>query len=477
MIKDWKFLILFSVMAYILQFIIADIYYGDDLFRVVDAYFLWGDDGRPLADIFYRIFLPLNSSYLPDVYPIPLLTSSILFSFVFYKVVENFCDEEGSFKYIIPIIFLSNTFFISNLLFRFDGAFMLLAMVLSSLPFALNRDNKWIWSVLTVISLVSSFCLYQSSVNIFIGFTSIYAYVAYCKTRDLKKSIISILHSAIIFVLSYAIYAFILKFIPLNAHFTEFNKAIDPSIEGVNIFINNISTSLIYVKKLLGSGLLYPITFAYIVSLAYVIHSSLKNRDVYILIFYFIAVITCAFSICGIVYFGKFASFFPRVFCGLSVFLVLPIIVLHKVRASNIIAIPVCLFLLIPQLVLCSTTLNASKFEISQADSISKSIIFDMQQYGSGEKIAIIGKPSHAPRTIPALRSFPIIEDLLPVVFRGGYDGGRYTLLANGMPRKQFASDKEIDFIRANIASLNPATSNNVYNYYVYNNISIIYFK
>ncbi|EPM0145825.1 hypothetical protein L3198_005494, partial [Citrobacter freundii] len=246
-------------------------------------------------------------------------------------------------------------------------------------------------------------------------------------------------------------------FIPLNAHFTEFNKAIDPSIEGVNIFINNISTSLIYVKKLLGSGLLYPITFAYIVSLAYVIHSSLKNRDVYILIFYFIAVITCAFSICGIVYFGKFASFFPRVFCGLSVFLVLPIIVLHKVRASNIIAIPVCLFLLIPQLVLCSTTLNASKFEISQADSISKSIIFDMQQYGSGEKIAIIGKPSHAPRTIPALRSFPIIEDLLPVVFRGGYDGGRYTLLANGMPRKQFASDKEIDFIRANIASLNPA--------------------
>ncbi|HCW0180602.1 TPA: hypothetical protein OW286_003997, partial [Citrobacter freundii] len=64
MIKDWKFLILFSVMAYILQFIIADIYYGDDLFRVVDAYFLWGDDGRPLADIFYRIFLPLNSSYL-----------------------------------------------------------------------------------------------------------------------------------------------------------------------------------------------------------------------------------------------------------------------------------------------------------------------------------------------------------------------------------------------------------------------------
>lgn len=477
MIKNWHGLILCSVLAYILQFIIADIYYGDDLFRVVDGYFLWGDDGRPLADIFYRLFLPVNSLYLPDIFPVPLLTSSLLFSFVFYKIVENFCDEGASFKYIIPIIFLSNTFFISNLLFRFDGAFMLLAMVLSALPFALNRDNKWIWSIITIISLVSSFCLYQSSVNVFIGFTSIYAYITYCKTKDLKTSTLSILLSAIVFILSYAIYALILKLIPLNAHFTEFNKAIDPSIEGLNTLFKNISTSFIYVNKVLGSGLLYPIIFAYIISSAYVIHSSLKKRDIYILAFYFTSVITCAFSIGGIVYFGKFASFFPRVFCGFSVFLVLPIIVLHKVRASNIIAIPVCLFLLMSQLVLCAATLNASKFEINQADNISKSIIFDMQKYGSGEKLAIIGKPSYAARTIPVLRSFPIIEDLLPVVFRGGYDGGRYTLLANGMPRKQFASDKEVDFIRENISSLTTATSNDVYNYYVYKNISIIYFK
>ncbi|RYH95324.1 hypothetical protein EVY00_17685, partial [Citrobacter werkmanii] len=93
MIKNWHGLILCSVIAYILKFVIKEIYYGDDLFRVVDGYFLWGDDGRPLADIFYRLFLPVNSLYLPDIFPVPLLTSALLFSFVFYKIVESFCDE------------------------------------------------------------------------------------------------------------------------------------------------------------------------------------------------------------------------------------------------------------------------------------------------------------------------------------------------------------------------------------------------
>lgn len=477
MIASNKNIIIISVLLYISQFIVSDIYYGDDLFRAVDGYFLWGDDGRPLADIFYHLILQYRTSILPDIFPIPLLISAIIFAIVFSKIIERFNLGNGFFQSLIPVIFLSNTFFISNILFRYDGSFMLLAVVSSCIPFAMSRSNKATWSLVTVISIVSSFCLYQSSVNVYIGLAAIYSYVIYRDQRCLKSVLQYISLSIILLALAYVIYSIILKFIPLNNHFSQFNKPIELSSDGLSTLIANFKGCISIVSNLFSSGMLYPVLFMYSLSFISVIKSSITERNPLIIILYLTSVLVCSFSIIGIVAFGQYASLFFRVFCGFSVFTILPLVVLYKEGFNRVLSAMACLFVLISQLVICSATLNASKAEVTHADNLSSEIISDMNKYGVGDTISIIGSPAHAARTIPILTAFPIVSDLIPVIFRDGYDGGRYTLIANGMKKINFVSDQESAKIKEAIANSTPLNKNESYSYFIINNSSVIYFK
>ena len=101
----------------LIPIISSNVYYMDDLYRVVLGIKGWSGDARPFAEIFYNV-LTLQSDIMPDLFPAPLILAVVFLCFVFSMLSERFSNgRDILFAFCICPLIL-NPLFSSNLHFK-----------------------------------------------------------------------------------------------------------------------------------------------------------------------------------------------------------------------------------------------------------------------------------------------------------------------------------------------------------------------
>ncbi len=166
-------LILIAVsLIFTLPVITANIYYRDDLDRVITGYYGWSYAARPLADLVMQ-FLSGSGLKLVDFFPFSTIFSAALIgfaSFLIKKYLDSFSIGCSTF---ISSLFIINPLFLQNLLYRYDGLPMSLALMMAVSSYVVRLNNIYFSYITRVALAVASLSLYQPCFNIFIAFIAI----------------------------------------------------------------------------------------------------------------------------------------------------------------------------------------------------------------------------------------------------------------------------------------------------------------
>lgn len=466
---------IFSIMLFFM--IVNSVYYYDDVFRSYWWYFGWSQDGRPFADLFYKSLLYFRSDSIPDIYPLPLIISSVVFIYSLTKAIENVDNDNKVVNSIAFTIFILNPFFISNLSFKYDGAFMLLSVAFSLVPFSFKSTKYFILS--SVVCLVISLGMYQASINAYIGIASIIAFVDCFKHNGYRKAIIRLSASALCVLVSYIAYSLlIIKNIQLNANFDSYTQTIELSMDGFYNLINNINAALEKIKLALNSGIIFPVSLFVITSILAGIFYSFKHKSVWIIVFLILSMIGCFFSSFGISVFGRHPIFVARIFIGFGAFIMLmPLICSYMI--SNKVNYILSSFMIIPLLCIFFASINASREEFRYQNNISLQILGEINHSFANdyEYIAIKGYSQHSSIARINSKVFPIVSEIIPPIFTDGYAGGAFTLMRNGFKSISTAdpSSSNVAFTKANKDNL--ISDNNIYSIHAVDRIILINFK
>src|SRR5690606_27675010 len=132
-VNKYKYhILIFLNLLWVWALISSNTYYFDDNYRAAGGYYNWGGDYRPFADIFYYI-LGLGRRYT-DLSPLPQILAFTFLYYMGYRLFRIFSDKEHQFIYIISVLtLLFSPFLLSNLYFKLDSVFMILALLLSVL--------------------------------------------------------------------------------------------------------------------------------------------------------------------------------------------------------------------------------------------------------------------------------------------------------------------------------------------------------
>lgn len=173
-LRQQKELLFFSGIAllYVFPIIHADIYFFDDLTRVVNGYTDWEDQGRPLASISQLIISASRPSMLLDVAPLTQLIAAFLLALSAFQFNEYLKRDHKKGVLLASALIIVNPFFLSNLSYRYDSFSMALGLFLAVLAFCLPLKSR-LGSGTSLALLVASLSLYQSGINIFIALVAI----------------------------------------------------------------------------------------------------------------------------------------------------------------------------------------------------------------------------------------------------------------------------------------------------------------
>lgn len=471
--QKYLYLVFFLFFA---QFFILDAYYFDDLFRAQDGAFGWRRDGRALGGFFYKILLNFQSP-LADIYPIPLIVAGLFFCFIIYHLCQSLnivCTQQQA---LILLILIANPLALSNWLFRYDSAFMLLSIAFALIPFCLLHLPTKKWLIYSTLALLGSLMTYQISINIFIGFTAIFAFKLATDNYSFKNICYFILKCIVILILAYLIYSnIILKIMPTHSlgdkyrQMPEFNNIAD-------IIINNLITTSLMLKNLLKSGISYPLLMMIIFNL-YAL-SKTKTLSIFkIFSYYLITWVTVLFSISGIMLISPTAPFIARTYLGILPLFVFPLITLLLVRYYKLFFIT-AIYLCLTLLVIDRAALNATSAEIRHQNIIAQQIMTEasINHITDIEQIMILGTPMKSGIAQISEKTYPIVSKILPHTFSGPYDAGRYVMMFNGYPKTTYPEPLQQEQITQKMKSILPIASNPLYKLYYIDQILIINFE
>ena len=160
-IKKYKYhvFIIFNLL-WIWALLSPNIYYFDDNYRAAGGYYNWGGDFRPFADYLYYI-IGMGRDFT-DLTPLPQLFALIFLYYTYLIYIKKFNSEKLSIPILLvflPIVW--NPFLLSNLYFRYDSIFMLLAVLISVLA-TFEVNNKKYFRAIILLFIACG--LYQPAI-------------------------------------------------------------------------------------------------------------------------------------------------------------------------------------------------------------------------------------------------------------------------------------------------------------------------
>ncbi|ELF0024490.1 hypothetical protein RBX81_003827, partial [Salmonella enterica subsp. enterica serovar Johannesburg] len=181
----------------------------------------------------------------------------------------------------------------------------------------------------------------------------------------------------------------------------------------------------------------------------------------------------------GIAIFGENPIFYPRVYIGFSAlifFVFVTPIILKKNSRVILGAQLIATFYLFS---LMNAATNAVRSDVDFQRVTAERIINNLDTLGAStyHKVVILGQLRNSPLAHINSLSYPVIKVLVPQHFINGYDGGRYTLMHQGLDYVEYPTPSEQSKYRDIISGRKDDFSNNLYSIYLVNGTAVIDFE
>lgn len=181
-IKKYKYHLFIAInLLWIWALISPNIYYFDDNYRAAGGFYNWGGDFRPFSDWLYYI-LGMGRNFT-DLTPLPQLFALGFIYYTYFLYIKKFSAEKITIPVLLtflPIVW--SPFLLSNLYFRYDSIFMLLAVLLSVLA-AFNVDNNKNFRAVVLLFVACGF--YQPAIVAYVCTALFFVY--FIKNDDKNK--------------------------------------------------------------------------------------------------------------------------------------------------------------------------------------------------------------------------------------------------------------------------------------------------
>ncbi|MER1452053.1 glucosyltransferase domain-containing protein [Enterobacter hormaechei] len=188
-------------LAYLFPIIKADRYFIDDYNRAILGYLSWSDNGRPLADIVMSVinFGTTISDISPLTQVLGIASLSAILAFILRKNTLSPVQAV-----LCSMCVIASPFMMETLSYAYDSLPMLLSIALIFISFLLTPKNNYVAFAWHLICVISSLCLYQASLGIYV----VLALLNYIEKENKNfKGLLTLLSNALAFILSYLIYS------------------------------------------------------------------------------------------------------------------------------------------------------------------------------------------------------------------------------------------------------------------------------
>ncbi|WPU25013.1 glucosyltransferase domain-containing protein [Cedecea neteri] len=455
---------------YILPILITNSSYYDDIGRSVYGYFSWGIDGRPLSD---AIFSTLDLGYpATDIAPFPQIMSVFLLSTLCY-FIHLYLNPNHKFGWLIFTPIFLSPFFIQNLSFRFDSLTMSLSLISAAIPLFFMRGKKTTLLFVSVISVLTSLCIYQASLSAFVAIVCLYVIFSIknsCNSYEIiKTSVITFIGMLI----GYAIYLKIIIPVFLTSDYaTTYNHMISSADD----FTHNISLTLDVLGSFFTGYIAYiflAIVTLSLLGLVKVIKNSYlsgKNKLDRAFRMLIIALIIILMFLCipgpGLAL--KQMPLGPRVFIGFgfSISLLLSLISFISEKHQAKFNIIPCILIAI-SFSYIGTFSNAVKSQDRLTERVIDGVINDITKIGYGDvkTITIDGRLPYSPTAYKATNKLPLLKSLVPSYFDGPLAWGVVKMVDLYAGKDQPAPQRTTEII-SDICSMRLITDAGLYRTY-----------
>lgn len=195
-------------LLYALPIILADVYYRDDMERVLNPAAGWYTLGRPTADLLMRVFT-FNIFEITDTAPLTLILGILFISWVIWSAAIK-TEQTLSIGSVAPyVLLLISPFFLQNISYKYDSFPMIVGLGLSILAFFYPRDRGIKSYLVPSAFIFIALTLYQPCSNIFIGLYGVNLLIGFNKNshQPLKET----LWAGIVLLSAYFLYFIIIN--------------------------------------------------------------------------------------------------------------------------------------------------------------------------------------------------------------------------------------------------------------------------
>ena len=188
-------------IVYLFPIIKADRYFIDDYNRAFLGYLSWSDNGRPLADLVMSL---LNfNTVISDISPLTQIIGVASLAFVLLLIMRTETTKNMQ-SVACALCVLVSPFMLETLSYAYDSLPMLLSIAFVFIPFCIKLKNNYYTFLVHFFFIVSSLCLYQASIGIYV-ILAIFTYTL--KDNKDRCGISTLAVNALSFILGYAVYS------------------------------------------------------------------------------------------------------------------------------------------------------------------------------------------------------------------------------------------------------------------------------
>lgn len=436
--KKIFFFLLGMSIAYAFPIMISNRLYIDDLTRSLYGNTGWSSDGRPLASLIMKL---INvGGPLLNLAPLIQLLSLIILALALT------CYAKYNFKEVVkggPVLFtcslfgvIGNPFFIENLSYKYDSLSMSMSIAILFFAFC-HQQNMKLWKIyfLSIGLIISSLCLYQSSIGIFFILSVINAILEMVNGKCRVKNIISTLTNRVAqFIIAYVLYKLLIVDNLVNSFYAKSHaEMVTFALDSVIIIINNLRSvfDLFYLAfKSYSPVVIFILGCGVLIGVINIIFLVWKNNKSIIFSIFSIFLIFSAFLFTFVhLIILKNPVISPRVFTSVGGIVLLYCIGVMMINTKTSYKFVFVFPYMFMSFVFSYSYSTASYAQEKIDNLISSSIYYDVNKSGiKSTKVSIYGQMPVAEELKLAAKKAPIIGKLVPIYMNGGWWWGAVLL-------------------------------------------------
>lgn len=486
--KTFFYLLAYSIL-FIFPIILANVYYIDDVGRLMNGIATWQHDGRPLMYMIANVFS--NGKLLMPVFPVPMFLAVVLLSYILVVYAKKYFPHGSAFTLSICLgISFCNLFLVENFSYIFESFGMIFSLSIFIGLFVICEDLKNKRNIaISVFLCVCSLSTYQAALGGYIGLAAIEAGRMIFQSRKYKDIIWQVVMRGILLCAGMVIYKLVIANQFIKGYADVHGEIVNVlSISGIHTMKLNLVIFLHTFKDFfisLGTGPSLIITGLIVLGTFLICKDFCKSQS------YGKKwkVIGCAYFV-FLPSFLMFSSIFPylflahpvfasRVFLSVTIFtLYIGFLMLYVGKRSKYVY--VCgLFLLLSNCTFSATYGTVLNREYQHEQQMAYFIVNDInhienqtnKKYG---KITFVGKAPRSYELQLTEKHKPLLRMLVPVYYSGDWFwGGKYIQHYRTMVVK---SAKLTNDDKKMIESTQPSRKNEFYGMYANGDKIIVVF-